>query len=417
MDRKSDKKLTKYLGAYLVFAVLFSVFLLALERHYVTNELQRVLFLLAEHPELETEIVGLWGKNDQREPANFTTTDAMITAMETIEEKYGYRLQYALDRSFWGFWCAGMLLGAAMTVVLGFLAWRRRIKNNISEELLREVCECLAQFQRGEFGKIPAFENGSYGNAPEEWMRLGERLKELGIYFADLKARLKEEEASTKALITDISHQLKTPLASLRMSYELVTGEHISEGERREFLAQGEKEIQKLEELLEELVNLSRLETHMIAIKPVDASLKETIAEAVSQVYMKARNKEIAVCVEFEGDLTVSHDVRWTAEAFANVLENAVKYSGAHTTVTVRVIPLAKNVLIAVEDEGMGIAKEETAKIYQRFYRGTRAKELVKDGAGVGLYLTRMILERQGGTILAKRRAERGTVFQMTLPR
>ena len=58
MDRKSDKKLTKYLGAYLVFAVLFSVFLLALERHYVTNELQRVLFLLAEHPELETEIVG-----------------------------------------------------------------------------------------------------------------------------------------------------------------------------------------------------------------------------------------------------------------------------------------------------------------------------------------------------------------------
>ncbi len=110
MDRKSDKKLTKYLGAYLVFAVLFSVFLLALERHYVTNELQRVLFLLAEHPELETEIVGLWGKNDQREPANFTTTDAMITAMETIEEKYGYRLQRAADRSFWGFWCAGMLL-------------------------------------------------------------------------------------------------------------------------------------------------------------------------------------------------------------------------------------------------------------------------------------------------------------------
>lgn len=248
-------------------------------------------------------------------------------------------------------------------------------------------------------------------------MQLWERLTELGLYFAALKKRLREEEDSTKALITDISHQLKTPLASLRMSYELITGDAVTEDEQREFQAQGEKEMQKLEELLDELVNLSRLEAHMITLKPVSASLKETITEAVSQIYMKARQKDIAVGVEMETDFTVCHDVKWTTEALANVLENAVKYSEAHTAVTVRVTPLVKNVLIAVEDEGMGIDKEEIARIYQRFYRGTRAKELVKEGAGVGLYLTRMILERQGGTISAKRKANRGTVFQMTLPR
>ncbi len=201
------------------------------------------------------------------------------------------------------------------------------------------------------------------------------------------------------------------------MSYELITGGAVTDDEQREFQAQGEKEMQKLEELLDELVNLSRLETHMIAIKPVFASLKETITEAVGQIYMKARQKDIAVCVEMEADFTVCHDVKWTAEALANVLENAVKYSEAHTAVTVRVMPLTKNVLIEVEDEGMGIAKEELAQIYQRFYRGSRAKETVKEGAGVGLYLTRMILERQGGTISAKRKAERGTVFKITLPR
>ena len=211
------------------------------------------------------------------------------------------------------------------------------------------------------------------------------------------------EEAMRKAL-----------MAAQRMADDLVQE---AERKKAEILAQAEKELQKLEALLDELVNLSRLETHMITIKPAAASLKETIAEAVGQVYMKARSKEIAIGVEMEGDIVVCHDVKWTVEAFANVLENAVKYSGTHTAVTLRVTLLAKNVLIEVEDEGMGIAKEETAKIYQRFYRGTRAKELVKDGAGVGLYLTRMILERQGGTILAKRRAERGTVFQMTLPR
>ena len=384
MDGKSVKKLTGYLGAYLAFAVLFSGFIYFFQYNQTTNELQRVLFLLAAHPELETEVIGLWEKYDQRDFAEFTTTDAVITAIETIEEKYGYRLQYTPNRTFWGFWCVGMLLGAAMTTVLGYLNWRRRRKSDLSKERIRQLSECLAQFQRGEFGTIPEFINAS-----EEWMRLGERLKELGIYFAALKKRLKEEEDSTKALITDISHQLKTPLASLRMSYELITGGAVTDDEQREFQAQGEKEMQKLEELL----------------------------EAVGQIYMKARQKDSAVCVEMEADFTVCHDVKWTAEALANVLENAVKYSEAHTAVTVRVMPLTKNVLIEVEDEGMGIAKEELAQIYQRFYRGSRAKETVKEGAGVGLYLTRMILERQGGTISAKRKAERGTVFKITLPR
>lgn len=412
MDGKSDKKLTRYLGVYFAFAVLFSGFLFFFQRYHTTNELQRVLFLLAEHPELETEVIGLWEKYDQWDFAEVMATDAMITAMETIEEKYGYRLQYAPNRTFWGFWCAGMLIGAAMTAVLGYLYWRRRRKSNLYKERIRQLDECLLQFQRGEFGNIPEFDN-----ATEEWMQLGERLKELGLYFAALKKRLKEEEDSTKALITDISHQLKTPLASLRMSYELITGDAVTEDEQREFQAQGEKEMQKLEELLDELVNLSRLETHMIAIKPVFASLKETITQAVSQIYMKARQKDIAVSVEMEADFLVCHDVKWTAEALANVLENAVKYSEAHTAVTVRVMPLARNVLIEVEDEGMGIAKEEISQIYQRFYRGSRAKEKVREGAGVGLYLTRMILERQGGTITAKRKAQRGTVFKITLLR
>lgn len=414
MDGKSDKKLTKYFAAYFAFAVLFSVFLFLMESYHQAGVLQREILLLAGHPELEAEIIGLWETYDNRELAALMQEQGLDAAVDTIAEKYGYRMWFGADGTFWIFWCAGMFIGAAVTAVWGGLAWRRQHKKDCFEEQLGQVCECLLQFQRGEFGEIPTAQAGS---ASEEWLRLCERLRELGIYFAQLKKRLHDEEESTKALITDISHQLKTPLASLRISYELMTGGELTAQERQEFQIQGEKELQKLEALLDELVNLSRLEAHMITIKPAAASLKETIAEAVGQVYMKARSKDIAIGVEMEGDIVVCHDVKWTVEAFANVLENAVKYSGAHTVVTLRVTLLAKNVLIEVEDEGMGIAKEELAKIYQRFYRGERARELVKEGAGVGLYLTRMILERQGGTISAKRRAQRGTVFKMTLPR
>ena len=186
--------------------------------------------------------------------------------------------------------------------------------------------------------------------------------------------------------------------------------------ERLEFHEQEEREIEKLEILLKELVNLSRLETRMIQIQPVPASLKKTVAGAVSQIYMKARNKNIELQVEMEEDMEICHDRKWTEEALVNVLDNGVKYSGEHTKVTVRVKKLVRNVLIEIEDEGIGIQKEELFRIYHRFYRGDRAKKMAEEGAGVGLYLARMILERQGGTISAKTKPEKGAVLRITLP-
>ena len=131
---------------------------------------------------------------------------------------------------------------------------------------------------------------------------------------------------------------------------------------------------------------------------------------------MKARKKEIEIQVKMDGDMEICHDRKWTAEAITNVLDNAVKYSGRNTMITVCVQHLVNYVLIEVEDEGFGISTEELVKIYQRFYRGDEAREKVKEGSGVGLYVARMLLEQQGGTISAKRRPRQGTVFKMTLP-
>ena len=131
---------------------------------------------------------------------------------------------------------------------------------------------------------------------------------------------------------------------------------------------------------------------------------------------MKAYEKQIEISVEMENDIEVVHDRKWTVEALTNILENAVKYSGTGTSITIRVQPLLKNILVEVEDEGIGIPEEELHKIFLRFYRGTQAKEKVKDGAGVGLYLARSIIEQQGGTILAKRKPEKGSIFNIILP-
>ena len=243
-----------------------------------------------------------------------------------------------------------------------------------------------------------------------------DKLRELGYYFSDLKERLEQEENSTKSLITDISHQLKTPLASIKMSHELSLSTDLSEEERQSFLETETQEILKMEALLDELVKLSRLENSMIQITCETCSIKKTISEAVSQIYIKANTKNMEICVEMEKDVETPHDHKWTVEALANILENAVKYSASGTTVNIYVSCLVNHVVIQVEDEGIGIPEGEGHEIFKRFYRGSNAKDLVKEGAGVGLYLARSIIEQQGGTIVAKRKNGSGTIFQITLP-
>lgn len=303
-----------------------------------------------------------------------------------------------------------LILGGSLVMI------ERQEKRNIIKEFNYEIdliYEQLLRFNKGNFEILPSLEESSVTGKLEN---IHEKLRELGYYFADLKLRLMEEENSTKTLITDISHQLKTPLASIRMCHELAKSSELSEDERKDFLMIETEEIRRMEVLLDELVKLSRLEKNMIQIKQEKNSLRQTISEAVSNIFMKAYTKNIEISVDMEEDIEISHDRKWTVEAFANILDNAVKYSEPKTEINIKVSCLPSNVLVEIEDEGIGIQEEELHKIFKRFYRGNKAKELVNEGAGVGLYLARNIIEQQGGTIIAKRKLEGGTIFKITLP-
>lgn len=346
---------------------------------------------------------------------------------ENLQEAYDY---YETQRKYdFGRMALYMCLAGAFCLGIEHVVLLRRGNKQQEEnqEILEELSEELEQFLKGtvSLGKV---EEIRYERA--EWEAFIEKLQQLGYYFSDLKQRLEREENETKALITDISHQLKTPLSSLRMSHELLEAENLSEAERQEFMEKEEQEIGRLEKLLEELVQLSRLESHMIQIRPEWTELRKVLTEAVNKVFFKAYEKNIAIeirnnerevseaenteDIELVADNLVFCDPVWTVEAFANVLENAVKYSGEYTTITVTVGRLTSLVYVDITDEGIGISTEEMHLIFQRFYRGREAQKRVKDGAGVGLYLTRRILEEQGGTIMAERK-QNGSCFRMTL--
>lgn len=245
--------------------------------------------------------------------------------------------------------------------------------------------------------------------------RLAEKTKEFHEATAHnelMLQRSQREEGNLKSNITDVTHQLKTPVASLKLSLDIALSEQYAEQERKKFAEQAEVQINKLDLMLDGLAKISQLETDLIQLRPQKLSLQLLINQAVNSVIMKAVEKEMEL--ELAEDRMVYVDEKWTLEALGNVLENAVKYAPEKITVKVQVSSLVTYVLVEIKDEGPGITKEEQNKIYQRFYRGSHSDSV--EGSGVGLYLTRKIIEEQGGTIMVKRNHPKGANFQLTLP-
>ncbi len=297
-----------------------------------------------------------------------------------------------------------------------FLTYRRKYRDYL------EISDCLEELETGSYRRQESLETEKSsqqaasetekssqqaalktgnskrragGNTLKTGIRsqLQEQMERVGHAVEVYKKQLEDEKENTKSMITDISHQLKTPVSALRLSLELLGDEQITEEEKREFLERGKQEVEKLNHLMGTLVNLSRLEADMIRLEPRKASLKATLIRGVNGIYLKAEEKQIEMEMKEFSDMELLHDPRWTAEAISNVLDNAVKYSPAKSAIRIRVEPMVSYVLIEVEDEGIGIEKSEYPNIFKRFYRGKRPEAEAQEGAGVGLYLVRKIFE------------------------
>lgn len=224
---------------------------------------------------------------------------------------------------------------------------------------------------------------------------------------------LQWEKDKIKALIADISHQTKTPVANILL-YTQLLGEQKLPSECRDYVTSLESQVEKLRSLIDALIKTSRLETGIVALHPRRGSLFPILEETVNQFAPKAAAKQIALTLE-QTDADGVFDPKWTAEAICNLLDNAVKYTPAGGAVTVQALPYELFCRINVTDTGPGIPEAEQAKVFQRFYRSPAAHET--EGVGIGLYLARQIAEGQGGYIKVRSCHGKGAQFSMFIPR
>ena len=225
--------------------------------------------------------------------------------------------------------------------------------------------------------------------------------------------KLQEEKDKIKALISDISHQTKTPVSNILLYAQLLSEQELSP-EGRNCAAALEGQVEKLRALVEALVKTSRLEAGVLALHPKAEPLAPMLEDAAAQFAPRAAEKGIVLTLA-PTDASAVFDPKWTSEAVCNLLDNAVKYTPAGGTVAVETIPYQMFCRINVTDTGPGIPEAERAKVFQRFYRSPAAYET--EGVGIGLYLARQIAEGQGGYIKVSSQLGRGSCFSIYLPR
>ena len=227
---------------------------------------------------------------------------------------------------------------------------------------------------------------------------------------------VQRQRESIQRLLSDISHQTKTPLANLKLYSSLLMEEELTPRQREQAQVIFQQS-EKLSFLIETLVKLSRLETDVLAVTPKSQPLSPLLERAASQAKAAAEQKGIALQLHLQqqAEMRALYDLRWTAEALGNLLDNAVKYTPPGGCIQVSATQYELFCRIDVRDNGIGIAEEEQAQIFGRFYRGRQVRE--QEGLGIGLYLAREIAQKQGGYLKLSSRPGQGSTFSLYLPR
>lgn len=245
------------------------------------------------------------------------------------------------------------------------------------------------------------------------WGRTGTQLAKAGNVFQKKEEESVREKERVKGLISDISHQTRTPVANIKLYLELLGDEELSQS-GQEFLGKIQGQMEKIDFLMHSMVKMSRIETGILQIHKEDKNLYETIRHAVASVVPEAAQKKIALYVDCEEEMFIRHDSKWTEEAIYNVLDNALKYTESGGKIHIQAERQELFVKLSISDTGKGIAPERQAEIFTRFYREPEVHD--KPGVGIGLYLARTIMELQKGYIEVQSEVGRGASFRLYFP-
>lgn len=305
--------------------------------------------------------------------------------------------------------CVGLIIFLLTALIILFAAGRVREK-----KLLKHLQTMLEDAAAGSFAEGKLEDTGVSELESAMWRYLNDR--EVS------SAQSEEQKQRIQSLISDISHQTLTPIANIKIYAELLkeqqekwkAGDDSVKEDIAEEIDAVIDQVDKLDFLIESLVKLSRLENGILELEPRKCCIQDVLSALHRQFSQKAQQKGIQLIIEESMEEAV-FDLKWTAEAVGNIVDNAIKYTPEGGTVTVRVILYSLFLRLDVTDTGIGIPEQEQASVFTRFYRSRAVSQ--QPGVGIGLYFAREVIRREKGYMKVSSEPEKGSTFSVFLYR
>lgn len=240
---------------------------------------------------------------------------------------------------------------------------------------------------------------------------LKNHIYKITVKLRNMSEYSQKEKEYLEVALSDISHQLKTPLTSIMVMNELLENKNLEESKRKECMQKSKVQLEKIQWLITSLLKISQIDSGTIKLKKENVNAKELINKTLESLIIQIEAKDINLIQDIEEDLTIICDENWTSEALINIIKNAYEHTEKEGTIkiTAKGNPIYSE--IKIEDNGSGIKEEDINHIFERFYRGKSNKESI----GIGLNMSKTIIEKQNGTIEVQSTEGVGTCFTIKI--
>ena len=353
----------------------------------------------------------------QNEDAITTTSPKPVVMNEGLPREYALVVTLSDPYTFRASAVANVI---GLLVVVGVLAlgFAVVIAAFVAQRLtdpLRRLTDASRAIAEGDYSsRVPA--DLAMAGAAE--------IAELSRQFNVMASRLGEsvdiirrDRDRSRDFLADVSHELRTPIAAMRTFNELLReGAADDPAARAEFLESSRQQLERLDWLAQNLLDLSKLDSGLVLLDLRSDDLRACVESAVEQAQPSAHRRGVALTVELPSEpILVSHDAQRMGQVVTNLVGNALKFTPRGGSVLVRVFPRGGGGAIEVADTGVGIDPSELPRIFDRFYRGSRANEARGSGSGLGLAIVKSIVDMHGGRVTVESHVGRGTTFTVTV--